>query len=65
MTKLRPSKVRSVKIIDPRFVKRVGYPLGVDDMRGVAEQTLVNAGILASKVWAGQKRSKDETSRGD
>lgn len=55
MTKLKPSKVRRVKIVDPRFVRRVGYPLEVDSLRGPAEQTLINADIL--KPFEGEHSS--------
>jgi hypothetical protein len=50
-----------VKVIDPRFVTRVGYPLGVSDFLSVAEQTLVNAGILSASRPLLRKASQEDT----
>lgn len=54
----------TVKIIDPRFVTRVGYPLCADDLMAEAEQILVDKGVVPrfnKSVW-GQSpdRRRDE-----
>lgn len=59
---IRPGDI--VKVIDPRFVTRVGYPLCADDLMVEAEKTLVEKGIVppfSKSVW-GQSpdRRRDE-----
>lgn len=52
----------TVKIIDPRFVTRVGYPLCADDLMAEAEAILVEKGIVPSfnrNNWS-QDRRRDE-----
>lgn len=54
----------TVKVIDPRFVTRVGYPLCADDLMAEAEKTLVDRGIVppfTKSVWGhSADRRRDE-----